>query len=211
MQVDGDEGPRARAGEPASSGTDADLVARVRDHADVAAFEELVRRHQDRAYRVALRICRNAADAEDVAQEAMVRAWRGIGGFRGDARFSTWLYRIVANLALNRVTRSREAATDDVPDSEAGVALDPARRAVDGERLGVALRALDALTPEQRVCVVLREIEGLSYEELAEVLGISVPSVKGRLFRARQDLAAALARYDDDAAAVPRAAEETAP
>lgn len=176
--------------------TDAELVARAQAD-DAAAFEELVRRHRERIYRVALRVCRHPADAEDVTQDAIVRAWRALGGFRGDASFTTWLYRIVTNLALNRVTRRREHAAERVPEPPgAGAALDPARRAEDRERLDAALAALGTLTAEQRACYVLREVEGLSYEELAEVLDISVASVKGRLYRARQDLVAALDRYD---------------
>lgn len=177
----------------ATSGDD-ELVRAALDD-DVAAFEELVRRHRDAAYRVALRICRDRADAEDVTQEAIVRAWRSLDGFRGDARFSTWLYRIVTNLALNRVTRRRERPTDAIAEG-ASSSTDPAARTVDAERFDQAVRALDQLTAEQRACFVLCEIEGLSYEEAAHVLGVGVPAVKGRLFRARQDLGAHLARYD---------------
>jgi RNA polymerase sigma-70 factor (ECF subfamily) len=172
------------------------LVARAQAD-DIGAFEELVRRHRDRLHRVALRVCRDRADAEDVTQEAIVRAWRALPGFRGDASFTTWMYRIVTNLALNRVTRRREDAAEEVPEpDDVTAALDPARRIEDRERLGVALQALGALTPEQRACLVLREVEGLSYDDLADVLGVTVASVKGRLFRARQDLAGVLARYD---------------
>lgn len=177
--------------------SDEELVA-LAQHDDVEAFEELVRRHRDTFFRVALRICRDRADAEDVTQEAIVRAWRSLGSFRGDARFTTWMYRIITNLALNKVTRRREHAVEEVPEApgDGSDAADPARRAEDRERLDVALAALATLTAEQRACLVLREVEGLSYEELAEVLDISVASVKGRLFRARQDLSEALARYD---------------
>jgi RNA polymerase sigma-70 factor, ECF subfamily len=173
---------------------DAELVARARD-GDVAAFEELVRRHRDVAYRVALRICRRPAAAEDVAQDALVRAWRALSEFRGDARFSTWLYRIVTNLALNEVTRRREVGSEP-PEQAAPAVDDPAARTEEGDRLGTVLDALDALTPDQRACLVLREVEQLSYEEIAEVLDVTVPAVKGRLFRARQELASALADYD---------------
>lgn len=203
--------PRPPAGWSLPQLTDAELIDLARGAGDVDAFGELVRRHRDAAYRVALRICRTPADAEDVAQDAFVRAWRALADFRGDARFTTWLYRIVTNLALNRVTRRREDATDDLPErtgvvwaspvSTAG--SDPARRVEDAERLAAALTALDALTPEQRACFVLRELEGLSYEELGEVLDISVQSVRGRLYRARADLAAALDRYDQGASAEP--------
>jgi RNA polymerase sigma-70 factor, ECF subfamily len=105
--------------------SDQELVARARDSDELAAFEELVRRHRDTAYRVALRVCLNPADAEDIAQEALVRAWRSLGSFRSDAAFSTWLYRIVTNVALSTVARRREHATADPPEP-AGPDLDPA-------------------------------------------------------------------------------------
>ena len=188
---------RCATAEPAATTelTDADLVARARDGVDTAAFEELVRRHRGRAYRVALRVCGNSADAEDVAQDAFVRAWRALPGFRGDAAFTTWLYRIVTNLAVNRVRRRREDPTADPPDPPRSD-LDPAARIEAAERLDVALAALAALTPEQRACFVLREVEGLPYEEIAEVLETTVAAVKQRLFRARAHVAAVLSGYD---------------
>lgn len=161
----------------------------------MAALEELVRRHRDTAYRVALRICLNPADAEDIAQEALVRAWRALPRFRGDAGFSTWLYRIVTNVALSSVSRRREQPTDDVLEPP-GPDLDPATAAQDREKLAAAGRALRALTAEQRACWVLREVEGLSYDELAEILDISLPAVKSRLFRARSEISTALERYE---------------
>jgi RNA polymerase sigma-70 factor, ECF subfamily len=187
------------SGEPAEHQTpdDAVLVDRAR-RGDVAAFEQLVRQHRDRAYGVALRICRDRDDADDVTQDAIVRAWRALPDFRGDARFSTWLYRIVTNLALNRVTRARERPSDTLPETATGAIDDPARRTVEADRLAVVLAAMERLTPEQRACLVLREVEGLSYDELAVVLDTTVTAVKGRLFRARQDLAQVLARYDDE-------------
>lgn len=175
---------------------DTELVRRAVGRSDVAAFEELVRRHREAAHRVALRICLSSADAEDVAQEAFVRAWRGLASFREDAAFSTWLYRIVTNLSLNLVTRRREQATGDIPEQFLAE-LDPAGRVQDAERLQLALGTLGALPAEQRACWVLREVEGLGYEEIAAVLDITVPAVKGRLFRARSAIAETLARYDE--------------
>ncbi|MDP8970096.1 MAG: RNA polymerase sigma factor [Actinomycetota bacterium] len=174
---------------------DDELVVRARDRGDPGALDALVRRHRDTAYRVALRVCLNPADAEDVAQDALVRAWRSLPAFRGESSFGTWLYRIVTNLALKRVSRRREDAVAEPPEPP-GPDLDPARRVEERERLAVAIAALQRLTPEQRACWTLRELEGLSYGQLAEVLGLTVPAVKSRLFRARSELAAALARYD---------------
>lgn len=174
--------------------TDAQLVAAaVAD--DLGAFEELVRRHRDRAYGIAYRVCRDPGEAEEVAQEAFVRVWRSLHTFRGDAQFTTWLYRIVTNLALTRVGRQVDRPTAELPD-HADASLDPARRFGAGERLSAALAALERLSPDQRACYVLREVEGLTYEEVAEVLDTTVAAVKGRLFRARQDLAEALAAHD---------------
>jgi RNA polymerase sigma-70 factor, ECF subfamily len=171
-----------------------ELVQRARD-GEVAALEELVRRHRDTAYRVALRICLNSADAEDAAQEALVRAWRALPRFRGEAAFSTWLYRIVTNVALSTVRRRREQPTGELLEP-AGPDLDPATAAEGRDKLAAAWRVLATLTPEQRACWVLREVEGLSYDELADVLALSLPAVKSRLFRARSEISTALDRYE---------------
>ncbi|MBA2528421.1 MAG: RNA polymerase sigma factor [Euzebyales bacterium] len=174
---------------------DSELIVRARDRGDSAALEELLRRHRDTAYRVALRICLDPSEAEDIAQEGLVRAWRSLGRFRGEAAFTTWLYRIVTNVALKRAARRREYAVAEPPEPP-GPDLDPASRVEQRERLAVAGAALAQLSAEQRACWVLREVEGLTYDELAAVLGVTVPAVKGRLFRARTELTAALARYD---------------
>ena len=175
--------------------SDDELVVRARDRGDGAALDELLRRHRDTAYRVALRICLDPAEAEDIAQESLVRAWRSLSRFRGDAAFATWLYRITTNTALKRTGRRRDVTMAELPEAP-GPDLDPATRVVQRERLAVATAALASLTAEQRACWVLREMEGLSYEQLSEVLGLTLPAVKGRLFRARAELTAALARYD---------------
>lgn len=170
------------------------LVARAQD-GDVSAFETLVRTHHRRAFAVALRITQDPTDAEDCTQDAFVRAWRALPGYRRDAAFSTWMYRIVTNVALNHVTRRRERARGDVPDVH-DPTDQPESRSVHRERLDVVVGALGTLTPEQRAVYVLRDVEGLSYDDIATTLQISLAAVKSRLFRARQDIAAVLAAYD---------------
>lgn len=172
----------------ASAGvSDEALVAWAREgHHE--AFEELVRRHRDRAYRVALRLLTDPHLAEDVAQEALVAAWRALPRFRADARFSTWLYRIVTNTALNYATRRREVATEvvDPPQTTQGA---PADLVAEHNREVARIEAVIAqLPPEQRAALVLRSFEQCTYEEVADILGITVPAVKGRLHRARREL-----------------------
>jgi RNA polymerase sigma-70 factor (ECF subfamily) len=152
------------------------------------AFEELVRRHRDRAYRVALRLLGDPHLAEDVAQEALVAAWRALPRFRREARFSTWLYRIVTNTALNYSTRRREVATEVVELPETGQGA-PADLVAEHNREVARIEAVIAQLPlEQRAALVLRSFEQCTYEEVAEILGITVPAVKGRLHRARREL-----------------------
>lgn len=167
------------------------MVVRVADRVlvdaaragDVDAFEVLVRRHQGKMYRVALRLLGSDADAQDATQETFVRAWRGLGRFRGESAVSTWLYRIVTNRCLNVVAARRPAESLD-PDLPS-VGSDPAEIAEQRERFAAVARHVRSLPPEQRAALVLRDFEGLSYEEVAAVLGVSVAAVKGRIHRAR--------------------------
>ena len=150
---------------------------------DVEAFEVLVRRHQGRVYRVALRLLGSDADAQDAAQETFMRAWRGLGRFRGESAVSTWLYRIVTNRCLNVIAARRPAESLDLELPSVG--SDPAEITEQRERFMAVARRVASLVPEQRAAVVLRDFEGLSYEDVAEVLGVSVAAVKGRIHRGR--------------------------
>lgn len=164
---------------------DATLVTRARA-GRVDAFEELVTRHQDRMYRVALRLLGDEREAQDAAQDALLQAWRSLGDFRGDSSFSTWLYRIVSNRCLNvlRARRPMMSLDHDRPGRDASVEHTVEARL----QLGDVARAIAQLTPEQRLPLVLRELEHCSYEEIAEILGVSVSAVKSRLHRARVEL-----------------------
>jgi RNA polymerase sigma-70 factor, ECF subfamily len=150
---------------------------------DLDAYETLVRRYQAGVYRIALRLLQSRADADDVTQEAFVRAWRSLSHFRGDSAFSTWLYRIVTRRCFDLLgaRRPAEALSDDHLDAGA----DPAATVEQRERLHAVTGQIAALPPDQRAALVLREFEGLSYQEVADVLDTSVPAIKGRIHRAR--------------------------
>lgn len=168
--------------------TDDELVHLAREGRD-GAYEELVRRHQGEVFRTALRMVGNRTDAEDITQDVFVRAWRALPRFRGDSLFSTWLYRVVVNQCLSSERRRR---ADAILAERADTAPGPSQHAEGRAQLEDLYRALRALTAEQRAVVVLREFEGLSYDEIAVVLDITVPAVKSRLHRARLEVATAL-------------------
>lgn len=161
------------------------LVRAARD-GDVDAFEELVRRYQSTVYRVAFRMLGSRADAEDATQETFVRAWRGLSGFRHDSSINTWLYRIVTRRCLDKIASRRTTGTLEELEFEAGP--DPVEAVERRERLRLVTQAIAKLPPEQRAALVLREFEGLSYQEVADVLGVSLPAVKGRIHRARLEI-----------------------
>ena len=165
---------------------------------DAPAFEELVMTYQHRVFGVALRMLGNAAEAEEVAQEAFVRAHRALGDFRGDAKLSTWLYAITSRLCLNRLATGERRLTRQGEEallrlSDAGPRPDAA---LERRELESALgRAIAELPEDRRIVVVLRDIEGLSYEEIAQVLEIELGTVRSRLHRARADLKEKLERF----------------
>jgi RNA polymerase sigma-70 factor (ECF subfamily) len=190
--------PRAGPGDAADGGhpqqslfaalDDATLVVRARE-GDVTAFETLVRRYRIPVYRIAARILPDACRAADTAQEAFVTAWRRLHEVKAEHAFAAWLYRITVTRALSTLRTVRPY----VPLDELAAASDrfpgPEEHAL-ADGLATALRcALNRLTPEQRACWVLREMEGLSYEEVATVLHTTPGAVRGRLHRARPQLA----------------------
>jgi RNA polymerase sigma-70 factor (ECF subfamily) len=165
---------------------------------DAPAFEELVMTYQHRVFGVALRMLGNRAEAEEVAQEAFVRAHRALGDFRGDAKLSTWLYAITSRLCLNRLASGERRMARQGEDallrlSDAGPRPDAA---LERRELETALgRAIAELPEDRRIVVVLRDLEGLSYEEIAQVLELELGTVRSRLHRARADLKEKLERF----------------
>jgi RNA polymerase sigma-70 factor, ECF subfamily len=172
--------------------SDEELVDRIRA-GETFLYEVLMRRYNQRIYRVALAIVRNDSEAEDVMQEAYVRAYQHLGGFAGEAKFSTWLTRIAVYEAISRVRRraridgskstpkANEGSMDTVPTEE----RDPEAQAYDRELKLVLERAIDALPEKYRSVFVLRVVEGLDANETAEALEIGVENVKTRLHRGR--------------------------
>lgn len=168
---------------------DATLVARARE-GDLGAFEALVVRYQRRIYQLAMRMTRSSSDAEDVVQEVFLTAWRRLPQLEQDAAFVGWLYRTATNRCLNLLRRQRPAVeldTDTAVSADPGT--DPARSAEHAAQLRALGVALDELTAEQRAVWLLREIHGRPYEEIARLLDITPHAVRGRLSRARTQLA----------------------
>jgi RNA polymerase sigma-70 factor, ECF subfamily len=169
-----------------------ELLAACR-RGDPRAFEEVVRATYRQAYTQALRLVGDRQEAEDVTQEAYLRVYRGLAGFRGDARFETWLYRIVANAAINHLQRrGRFGELLAEPDEERPPAWSPgvtsassAEAVLDREAL---VAALAALPPAMRAMVVLKDVYGLPAREIGEEFGLSEGAVKVRLHRARRRL-----------------------
>ena len=169
------------------------LLARARQ-GDLVAFETVVRRYQRRVYGVALRIVRAHDVADDVAQEAFVRAWRSLDRFELGRPFGPWVCRIAANLAVNHV-RSPRAREEGLPEGYAETRSSdpgPLGAVLDTEAREVLDEAMNGLSPEQRAVFVLRTVEEMSYEEISRSLGINVGTVKSRLNEAKRQLAALL-------------------
>ena len=177
-----------------ASETDQKLVQRAQ-RGDLRAFDLLVLKYQGRISALVSRYISDPGEVEDVAQEAFIKAYRALERFRGDSAFYTWLYRIAANAAKNHlVAKGRRPRSDaSIEDAEAfdefGLSSDsgsPEAIAMGDELVSVVEAAMQALTEELRAALTLRELEGLSYDAIAEVLGCPVGTVRSRIFRARE-------------------------
>jgi RNA polymerase sigma-70 factor (ECF subfamily) len=198
------------------------LIARAQQN-DVAAFRQLVERHQRRAFAIALSLVRDENDARELVQDAFLRVFRGLNSFQNNSSFFTWLYRIITNLSIDLIRKpGRQLAdidesrfeTDDSREAEF-----PLLSRVDGsdpvdvvrrkEIAGRLQAALDALPPYHRGVIVMREIEGLSYEEMAQAMGVSKGTIMSRLFHARQKLQKALSDcYEEQIGRIPDSSRE---
>jgi RNA polymerase sigma-70 factor (ECF subfamily) len=196
--------------------SDDQLVSRARAH-DVAAFEELIGRHEEKIYRLAMRFVRNETDAAEILQETFLSAWRNLDGFEGKSQFASWLYRVAVNAALMLLRsqkRHPQVAVDDVTPETLGEAARDASpglgagtdwsRRPDEQFQSEELRhqiqvAVDQLPESQRSVFLMRDVDGLSTEETAELLDVTIPTVKTRLHRARLTLREAITRYFEKA------------
>jgi RNA polymerase sigma-70 factor (ECF subfamily) len=175
--------------------SDQQLVERVQA-GDKAAFDLLVRKYQHRVLKLVGRFVSDAAEAEDVAQEAFLKAYRALASFRGDSAFYTWLYRIAINTAKNALVSNRRRPVDFDLDLQDPEQYDRHARLKEGdtpegvllteEIRSVVEKAMEQLPEDLRTAIVLRELEGLSYEEIAEAMDCPVGTVRSRIFRARE-------------------------
>ncbi len=185
---------------------------------DKTAFRQLVERHQRRAFAIAVGLVRDENDAREIVQEAFLRVYRSLDKFQGGSSFFTWLYRIVANLAIDQLRKpsrreqeTLDASNDDDPPMQLAAPddADPGeliRRREIGERLQ---KALDALPAYHRGVILMREVEGMSYQEMAEAMNVSKGTIMSRLFHARQKLQRALAEcYREQIGAQPKASDD---
>ncbi|MEU9818314.1 RNA polymerase sigma factor [Pseudonocardia alni] len=177
---------RARTADRIDDEADAWLVGKAQ-LGSVDAYEVLIRRHRDRIHRIALRMLGNRDDAEDITQDVVIQVWTALAGFAGDSMFTTWLYRIVVNRCISHLKRRRHDTPLEDPDIVRSPGADTHAEA--RGRLRAALGALAVLPPDQRAPIVLVDIEQLSYDEAASILGVSEPTVRGRLSRGRRQLA----------------------
>ena len=173
--------------------TDQELVNSARQ-GDLRAFDELARRHAEGAYRVAVTVLHDHHDTQDAVQDAFLSAWTGLGGFRGDCEFATWLHRIVIRLALNRVSRRPLTSSLDEAGCYAAGEAGPAEAAEADAAAHDVVSAVRQLPAAQRSAITLR-LDGLSYTQIADRTQTSLPATRSHLFRARRALAIAISDW----------------
>lgn len=174
---------------------DRELVVRVQQ-GDKRAFDVLVLKYQHKIVKLISRYIRDHAECQDVAQEAFIKAYRALAGFRGDSAFYTWLYRIAINTAKNYLVAQGRRPGDDSIDAQDAEQFEgesslkeyatPERMALKDEIERTVFQAIDDLPEDLRMAITLRELEGLSYEEIAQAMGCPIGTVRSRIFRARE-------------------------
>ena len=193
----------SKVGEPIN---DESVLVDAARNGDVGAFEQLVRRYDRNVFRIAQHITQNREDAEDVVQDAFLKAFRNLGQFQGQSKFYTWLVRIAVNEALMRLRRRRpermvsldedvKTEEDSMPREVADWSPNPEQLYSQAELKDILSKTIQGLPPGFRAVFVLRDVEALSTEETAEALNLSIPAVKSRLLRARLQLRERLNKF----------------
>ena len=174
------------------------LIARCKD-GDIEAYEQLIQGYQKKVYNIALKMLGNAEDASDAAQEALIKVYKSIAGFKEESSLSTWIYRIATNVCLDELRKKKKSNVVSIhtnlqtEDGELSVQIEDHRPQPDQVYENLELRqemkkAIDALNEEHKTVVVLRDIQGMSYEEIAHIMQCSLGTVKSRINRARNTL-----------------------
>lgn len=182
------------------------LLVQAAKRGDISAFEQLVKRYDRNVFRIAQHITQNREDAEDVVQDAFLKAYQNLGQFQGNSKFYTWLVRIAVNEALMKLRKRKTDKTvsmdEDVETEDGSVPREVADWSPNPEQLfnqselnDILTKTIQGLPAGFRTVFVLRDVEGLSTEETADMLGLSIPAVKSRLLRARLQLRDRLSRY----------------
>ena len=181
------------------------LVARCKE-GDRDAFRSLVQKYERRIYGIVVGMIRDREEAWDLTQEVFVKVYRHLGSFEGNSSLYTWMYRITVNLCIDYIRKRKEASLefDDARRHDGPVGLDspvgkpadtPPQRLLREELVGKVNQALERLSPKHKQIIILREVEGLAYQEIADVLGISIGTVMSRLFHARRNMQRVLEKY----------------
>jgi RNA polymerase sigma factor (sigma-70 family) len=200
-----DSDPGTVPAPPASAPDEMSLVKRAR-HGDLAAYDELVRRYQERIYATIYHMTANHEDASDLAQDAFIKGFQALKSFKGGSSFYTWVYRIAVNKTINFLKQRRHKAQISLNDLECNAEHDPElvalisdktpRREINLTELQEKLNAaMQKLSEPHRLVVTLHDVQGLSHEEIADIVGCNIGTVRSRLFYARQQLQALLADY----------------
>lgn len=183
--------PRGAEADAAGQPSDQELAARVLG-GDLDAFGAILARHQHRIYSVAANFAANSDDASDLAQEIFLKAYRSLSRFRGQSALSTWLYRIAVNACVDYARRRQRIGclplADESLEAPGEVGLDPQRELERRQLRAELVRAIGGLSLKLKVALVLHDIEGLTHEEIARIVGCSVGTTKSRLFRAREEV-----------------------
>lgn len=178
-------------------------LAKKAGQGDAAAFEQLMRAHENKMYAVSLRMCGNREDALDCTQEAMIRIYRAIGNFKGQSSFATWVYRITMNTCLDELRRRKVRSSSSLdalldtgwaPTDEEDT---PEHHSIAKEQRRMLERAIADLPEDMRAAIVLRDVQGFSYDEIAKMLEVNVGTIKSRISRGREKLREVLVRQPE--------------